>query len=81
MNALIEGYQEIKPLPENFIPRFWLHLFKAVIRVGAGYFKKDSNYFLINSGSEGGLGLHNFTLSRLELAYEGLTELKSMDDL
>ncbi len=86
MEALIEGYQEIKPLPEDFMPRFWLHLmrnmlFKAVIRVGAGYFKKDSNYFLINSESDGELGLRNFTLSRLELAFEGLTGLKSINDL
>jgi len=86
IGALIGGYQEIKPLPENFMPRFWLHLmrnmlFKAVIRVGAGYFKKDNDCFLINSESDGGLGLHNFTLDRLELAYEGLTGLKTINDL
>ena len=86
MNALIRGYQHVKPLPEDFMPRFWLHLmrnmlFKAVIRVGAGYFKKGDSFFLINSESGSGKALSDFTLNRLMMAYEGLTENKSIEEL
>ena len=86
LDELLRGYQSVKPLPEGFLPRFWLHLmrnmlFKSVIRVGAGYFKKNENFFLINSESGSGKALHDFTLNRLMLAYEGLTENKSIEEL
>lgn len=86
INTLIRGYQSIKPLPESFLPRFWLHLlrnmlFKAVIRVGAGYFKKNESFFLINAESGGGQSLRDFTLNRIMLAYEGLIEYKEIEEL
>ena len=73
MTSLLEGYQDIKELPENFEKRFWLHLlrnmiFKAVIRVGAGYFKKSSDFFLVNKENN----LKTTTLDRIFKAIEGL---------
>jgi hypothetical protein len=66
----------VRSEPQGFLPRFWLHLLrnmivKAVIRVGAGYFEKSSDFYLIGpngSGSE----LRAFTRSRMELAVEAL---------
>lgn len=73
MNALIEGYRSERPLPENFEPRFWLHLlrnmlFKAVIRVGAGYFHKNGDFFLSADGDK----LETETRRRIDAACEGL---------
>ena len=84
--ALIRGYESLKPLPEEFLPRFWLHLirnmlFKSVIRVGAGYFQKNNNFFLVNSESGSGKALYDFTFNRLMLAYEGLIKNKSIEEL
>ncbi|WP_395743945.1 phosphotransferase [Prosthecobacter sp.] len=64
-----EGYQSIRPLPENHLRRFWLHLLrnmivKSVIRVGAGYFDRDDAFFLISSGTSG-KSLRDFTLKKL----------------
>lgn len=72
--SLIEGYKEIKVLPDNFEQRFWLHLLrnmivKAVIRVGADYFKRDKSFFLIDTDGE---TLENFTIERIEKAINGL---------
>lgn len=77
METLLKGYQNIAPLPEDFEPRFWLHLLrnmivKAVIRVGAGYFDRQDNFFLIGSGSSG-KSLEKSTRERIQLAYRGLT--------
>lgn len=77
LKPLFEGYKGVSPLPDNFEKRFWLHLlrnliFKSVIRVGAGYFDKNSDFFLVQSDC-GGMDLKSFTLSRLESAYEGLS--------
>jgi len=85
MRALIDGYLSIKPLPEEFEKRFWLHMlrnmiFKAVIRVGAGYFEKGSDFFLINSSEDGG-SLRRETLDRIEAACEGLRGGKNIFEL
>jgi len=81
----IAGYRAIRPLPERWRERFWLHLLrnmivKAVIRVGAGYFDRGSGFFLIGSGQGGG-DLREFTLSRIETAFRGLTENRELDTL
>lgn len=86
INRMVKGYQSTKPLPESFLPRFWLHLlrnmlFKAVIRVGAGYFKKNDSFFLINSESGSGESLRDFTLNRIMLAYEGIIGYKEIEEL
>jgi fructosamine-3-kinase len=71
----VEGYESGAALPPEHRRRFWLHLLrnmivKAVIRVGAGYFNRDSGFFLIHQG--GGAGLRQATLDRLRLALKGL---------
>jgi len=75
VSVAIEGYQEINPLPNNFIPRFWLHLlrnmlFKAVIRVRGNYFEMPGDFFMNNGGSN---HLRQFTLERIQSACAGLT--------
>ena len=71
-----DGYQSVRPLPPEPWRRFWLHLLrnmvvKAVIRTGAGYFDRDSGFFLIGAGSSGA-DLRRITLDRLALALRGL---------
>lgn len=72
------GYASGRPVPDDWRPRFWLHLLrnlivKAVIRVGAGYFQRDSGFFLIGSGGSGA-DLRRFTEERIDLAMRGLRE-------
>lgn len=72
----LKGYAGGLALPDDFARRFWLHLLrnilvKAVIRVGAGYFDRKSDFFLISSGSSGE-SLRDFTLRRLQQAIDGL---------
>jgi aminoglycoside phosphotransferase (APT) family kinase protein len=72
------GYAAVRALPPDAGPRFWLHLlrnmlFKAVIRVGAGYFQHDSRFFLIGAGGSGAT-LREQTLGRLTAALAGLRE-------
>ena len=74
----LSGYAHVRPLPENHLPRFWLHLLrnmlvKAVIRVGAGYFKRNDSFFLIGAGGTGA-DLEAFTHARIETALRGLDE-------
>lgn len=73
-----EGYRSVRALPDEALRRFWLHLLrnmivKSVIRVGAGYFERDSGFFLIGSGSTGA-DLKRFTLERLFRALHGLRD-------
>ena len=87
INAIMDGYQTVNPLPDNFIPRFWLHLLrnmivKAVIRVGAGYFnKKNQNFYLFNSHNGSGVAFRDFTVTRLNKALEGLKGCKEKIEL
>jgi len=74
----LQGYAAVKPLPKNYLQRFWLHLlrnmiFKAVIRVGAGYFKRNDRFYLIDSGSNGEV-FELFTRNRIEIALRGLNQ-------
>ncbi|MCE6990504.1 aminoglycoside phosphotransferase family protein [Dyadobacter sp. CY323] len=83
--AAIQGYQKGRELPKHFLTRFWLHLIrniivKAVIRVGGGYFDRKSDFFLLGSGATG-TSLRDFTKRRIELACEGLQNLKQIKDL
>ena len=73
---VVAGYASVRPLPDAWRRRFWLHLLrnlimKSVIRVGAGYFDRTDGFFLIGSGSTG-TSLRQFTLDRLSAALEGL---------
>lgn len=78
LQRAFEGYQSVRTLPEEHSRCFWLHLLrnmivKAVIRVGAGYFERDSGFFLIGAGCSGA-DLHRFTRERLLAALRGLRE-------
>ncbi len=78
LRRAFDGYTGVRPLPENWPLRFWLHLLrnlivKAVIRVGAGYFERDSGFFLIGNGGSGA-DLRRFTEERIALAMRGLKE-------
>lgn len=77
------GYTSERALPEDWRSRFWLHLLrnlivKAVIRVGAGYFERDSGFFLIGSGGSGA-DLRRFTEDRIALALRGLRETAGLE--
>jgi fructosamine-3-kinase len=85
VQAAIRGYQKERELPDDFLTRFWLHLLrnivvKAVIRIGGGYFDRKSDFFLLGSGATGS-SLKEFTKQRIELACEGLQNLKQIKDL
>lgn len=76
VEQVLAGYARARPLPERHLERFWLHLlrnmlFKAVIRVGAGYFERDDGFFLVGAGRSGS-DLATFTLARIETALRGL---------
>ena len=76
LRGAFAGYAAVRALPAEHVRRFWLHLlrnmlFKAVIRVGAGYFERDSSFFLIGGGGTGG-SLREQTLGRLAAAVDGL---------
>jgi aminoglycoside phosphotransferase (APT) family kinase protein len=76
LRSAFTGYESVRPLPADYRGRFWAHLlrnmiFKAVIRVGAGYFDRKSDFFLL--GAAGGGALRSQTIARLDAAYEGLT--------
>ncbi len=74
----IEGYQTVRPLPDDHRSRFWLHLLrnmivKAVIRVGAGYFERNDQFFLIGKGGTGA-DLKTATQEKISIALRGLRE-------
>jgi aminoglycoside phosphotransferase (APT) family kinase protein len=76
--AVLRGYESVRPLPGEFLPRFWLHLLrnmvvKATIRVGAGYFNKDDRFFLLPAGHDGE-SFKRLTRDRLWLACDGLRD-------
>ncbi len=80
-----EGYQSLRALPPDAMRRFWLHLMrnmivKSVIRVGAGYFERDSGFFLIGA-SASGASLREFTLARLMTALRGLRNASPLEIL
>lgn len=83
--AALCGYTSIRPLPEQARRRFWLHLLrnmivKAVIRVGAGYFNRTDNFYLIGAGASGG-DLEQFTRARLRAALQGLQTDQAIETL
>lgn len=81
----LSGYRSIRPLPTDHRRRFWLHLLrnmivKAVIRVGAGYFERNDQFFLIGSGSSGS-DLKHFTHERLTTALNALRNDREIQTL
>jgi fructosamine-3-kinase len=78
LQRALEGYESVRRLPQDYLPRFWLHLLrnmivKAVIRVGAGYFHRGDGFFLIGAGRNGS-DLERTTRERLATALRGLRE-------
>ncbi|MEY5010576.1 MAG: hypothetical protein RLZZ253_1715, partial [Verrucomicrobiota bacterium] len=76
LESAFTGYASIRPLPADWLRRFWLHLLrnmivKAVIRVGAGYFDRSEGFFLIPHGASGGT-LREWTHARMNTALNGL---------
>lgn len=74
--AILKGYSNIRPLPVDHAARIWLHLLrnmiiKSVIRVGASYFERGFDFFLIGSKSSGEDFKAN-TKTRLLKALEGV---------
>ena len=85
LERALAGYARARPLPDGYLRRFWLCLLrnmlvKAVIRVGAGYFKRNDSFFLIGAGSSG-TDLEAFTRARIETALRGLNENKDLSIL
>jgi fructosamine-3-kinase len=85
MRAAFAGYASVRPLPDGYRRRLWLHLLrnmivKAVIRVGAGYFDRDAGFFLIGAG-ESGRDLRRFTEKRITIALHGLRTDEDFDIL
>jgi fructosamine-3-kinase len=85
LGPMLDGYRKVRALPSDAAPRFWLGLlrnmiFKAVIRVGAGYFKKPDGFFLIGAGQGGG-DLAAVTRAKLDLALAGLEKGLDLDAL
>lgn len=81
---IIGGYQSVKPLPDNFEKRFWLHLlrniiFKSIIRVRGGYFNMGEDFFMLNSNNA--ISLKDFTFQRILFALEGLKGKYQIKDL
>lgn len=81
----IEGYATVRPLAPDFRRRFWLHLLrnmiiKAVIRVGAGYFDRDDQFFLIGTGGTGA-DLKASTRAKITSSLRGLREDLTIDHL
>ena len=82
IEAALKGFASVKPLPESYEKKFWLHMlrniiFKAVIRVRGNYFNKPDGFFMNN----GGVNLRDFTLERILTACEGLKGNKKIKDI
>lgn len=81
----LAAYAAVRPLPDEYARRFWLHLLrnmivKSVIRVGAGYFERNDGFFLIGAGAAG-TDLKAFTHARLAAALAGLGENHEIETL
>ena len=76
--ALLDGYREIRPLPEDLEARVALYLtrnmlWKSMIRHYMGYFEMTGDFFILNPETAG--GLEAATRKRLAMGIEGLERL------
>ena len=74
---IVEAYGRARALPSDAEPRFWLcwlrnMIFKSVIRVGAGYFKKSGDGFFLIGGGKDGSDLESVTRRNLDQALVAL---------
>ncbi len=77
-NPMLNGYQEVVKLPNDFYIRLWLHfirnmLWKAVFRSFMGYFEVKEKALLLNRSK--GKSLKQFTHERIYLGINGLKKL------
>jgi fructosamine-3-kinase len=83
VQAAVEGYASVRPLPVDFQQRFWLHLLrnmivKSVIRCSSGYFnQKPGGAFLMAPG-QSGPAFRAFSREKLLTAYRGLSQMESL---
>ncbi len=83
VQAAMDGYASVRPLPENFEPRFWLHflrnmIVKSLIRCGAGYFNlTPGGAFLMASGQDGP-SFKAATREKLFAAFSGLSYARAL---
>lgn len=86
VQAAVEGYASLKPLPADFQRRFWLHLLrnmivKSVIRCGAGYFEPAAKGGFLMAAGQDGPAFKHFTRARLWSAFRGLRENRPLNTL
>ena len=86
VQAALTGYERIRPLPDRFLERFWLHLLrnmivKAVIRCGAGYFRATTGGAFLMASGQSGENFRAFTRDRLLTALRGLKGEGVLTDL
>jgi len=81
---IVSAYAKVRALAPDAAPRFWLcwlrnMIFKSVIRVGAGYFRKDGDgFFLIGAGKNGN-DLEAVTRRKIEQALVALEKGQDLD--
>ena len=83
---IVAAYGRVRDLEGDAGTRFWLCwlrniLFKAVIRQGAGYFKKSSDEFFLIGGGRNGADLAAVTRQKIEKALGALEKGGGFDAL
>ena len=83
---IVEAYGRVRTLAGDAGTRFWLCwlrniLFKAVIRQGAGYFKKSDDEFFLIGGGQNGADLAEVTRQKMEKALVALEKGGGFDAL
>lgn len=81
---IVSAYAAMRPLSAEAAGRFWLAwlrniVFKAVIRVGAGYFKKAGDEFFLIGGGKDGSDLETTTRDKIEQALNALEKGRDFD--
>lgn len=81
---ILDAYASARGLCPDAAPRFWLCwlrniLFKAVIRVGAGYFRKSGDGFFLIGGGGDGASLEATTRCKIEQALVALEKGRDFD--
>jgi len=83
---IVESYARFRRVDGDAGTRFWLCwlrniLFKAVIRQGAGYFKKSNDEFFLIGGGQDGADLAAVTRQKIEKALAALEKGAGFDAL
>lgn len=86
VQAAIDAYAAVRPLPENFEQRFSLHLLrnmivKVVIRCQAGYFNQEAGKAFLMAPGQSGPAFRSFSRDKLLTALYRLRQERSFVDL